>query len=400
MKALLDRALCDSMYRTLNEDTIFKYDEELKPLRSQICATLDRLRYAIAWINAHQDTPRGIKAPISLMTFMMFASEIKSSIENLRKCFGLQDVLFDKGKLESRKFFATTCLSAPLEICEKECPTDDDFFGYFRSLVFAHSTRVEQCKGLLKKCEVQYSPFIVQCGLKKYDSDDYVGVMIYSTEKDRDGKVLRVRFSDLKAYLKSRYDSLKLVLDMILKKIKSNREDWMKVVVDEKLSPLDQLKFMLVKFRERGQDELQWELRQIIDMLECPCSLRENSNNVERFRQEIIAVIPELVVCFKHLDFSGFFCITKRFTEHKIDQSRNCDYILQKIFECLDELDNPRRSGDLDDAEKQTLLEYDIEEVLNAFVGKWAKIDQSNMSYKEMKMLIALACYYEYGQTK
>ena len=80
MKDLLDDAVCNSLYDTLNNTNVFFYDEELKAKHSQVCAVLDRLRHATAWINTHQETPKGMDAPTGLMTFMMFASVVKDSI--------------------------------------------------------------------------------------------------------------------------------------------------------------------------------------------------------------------------------------------------------------------------------------------------------------------------------
>lgn len=390
MEPLLDKALCDSMYRTLNKTNVFKYNAELKAHHSQVCAVLDRLRYAVRWINNHQEAPQGKNASIGLMTFMMFASEIKSSIEGLRKDFKLTSTLFDSGHSDSRKFFKSVCQSDPLNISSDKCPTDDDFFQYFRSLVFAHSTKVDRPNFMLLSNEIQSCPFIINRSLKKYhdEPDDYVGVMIYSTEKYRDGKVLRVRFSDLKAYLKSRYDSLRLVLDKIKKIIKQSSKTWKLVKVDESLSPVDQLKFMCDKFQERCDDACKYEVQQIIDILESPCSLPENSDRVEMFRKEIISAVPQLVTCFRNLDRDTLHSIVYRFTDNGIDSSGENEYSLEKIFEYLD------------DPKNHDWAEVHIEMVAKDFIGKWVKIDQQLMSDKEIKMLITLSCYYEYGKCK
>ena len=78
---LLDETVCDEMYQALNETNVFHYDEQLRKSHLQVCAMLDRLRHATAWINSHQETPRGDTAPIVSMVFMMFASLVKDSIE-------------------------------------------------------------------------------------------------------------------------------------------------------------------------------------------------------------------------------------------------------------------------------------------------------------------------------
>ena len=388
MKDLLDQKVCDSMYDILNHTTIFQYDEDLKAKHSQVCAVLDRLRHAVSWVNRHLETPTGIHAPTQLMTFMMFASLIKDSIEKLRSDFGLSAVIFDKGRPESRQFFSSVCQREPLNISASECPTDDAFFQYFRSLVFAHSGKVEMSQEILRPGEVQYCPFIVERGLKQYanEPDDYVGVMIYSTEKDRDWKILRVRFTALKAYLKSRYESLGLILSKIEKKLKANRKAWTKIRVDLTLSPLGQLKFMRKEFEKRCEGIMADEVGRLIELFEAPCSLAENQARVVAYRNEIETSIPQLVKCFERLDYSGFIAIVDHFAEHEIDEARKLNYKLRKIFEYLNE------------ENRREWATCDIDMIAQDFAKKWVRIDQNLMADEELKMLITLACYNEYGR--
>ena len=388
MKDLLDQKVCDSMYDILNHTTIFQYDEDLKAKHSQVCAVLDRLRHAVSWVNRHLETPTGIHAPTQLMTFMMFASLIKDSIEKLRSDLGLSAVFFDKGRPESRQFFSSVCQREPLNISASEYPTDDAFFQYFRSLVFAHSGKVEMSQGILRPGEVQYCPFIVEHGLKEYanEPDDYVGVMIYSTEKDRNWKTLRIRFSILKAYLKSRYESLGLILSKIKKKIKADRKAWTKIRVDPTLSPLEQLKFMRKEFEHRCQGRMSYEVERLVELLEAPCSLSENQEYVDAYHKEIEKALPQLVKCFERLDYSGFIAIVDHFAEHEIDESRKLNYTLRKIFQYLNE--EGRREW----------VTCDIDMIAQDFVKKWVHLDQKGMTDNELKMLITLVCYNEYGR--
>jgi len=385
---LLDDALCDSMYSTLNDTNVFKYDEELKSKHSQVCAVLDRLRHATSWINSHPDTPTGVNAPTQLMTFMMFASVVKDSIQNLRRDFGLSSVIFDKGNPESRKYFSDVCFGEPLNIQMDDCPDDDAFFQYFRSLVFAHSGKIALSQGILRPGEVQYCPFIVEHGLKNYASepDDYVGVMIYSTEADRDWKTLRVRFSVLQEYVKSRYESLGLVLANIEAKIKSSRKAWIKVAVDPNLSPLEQLKFIQAEYVKRCDDWMAYEVGRLIELLESPNSLPENQDCVVAYRKEMEDAVPRLAECFTRLDHSGVIDIVDYFSEHEVDESLKLNYTLRKIFEYLN------------DADRREWATRDIDMIANDFAKKWVRIDQKVMPVAELKMLITLACFNEYGR--
>ena len=388
MPLLLDPTLCDSLYCLLNDTNVFQYDEKLKAKHSQVCAVLDRLRHATYWINTHQETPKGVNAPTLLMEFMMFASLIKTSIEELRDAFGLCDKLFNKNHPESRKFFASVCTGEPLNIPSNECPIDDAFFQYFRSLVFAHSGMIRHPLGILLPEEIQHCPYIVEHDLSDddNDSDDYIGVMVYSNVKDRDGKLLRIRFSTLKEYLKSRYESLGLVIKTIKKKVDNSTRVWKKVKVDENQSPLEQLRFMRDEFKGRCEDCLVYETQRFIAVLESPCSLEDNRSLVDKYKREICSFLPQLVSSFERLDYSMYVQIINHFTDNQIDKSRKINYTLQKIFEYIS---NPY---------KHDWAMRDVEMVANDFVGKWVKIDTRVMSDEEVKMLIMLACYYEYGQ--
>ena len=386
---LLDPSLCDAMFDALNNTNVFKFDEKLRQMHSQVCATLDRLRHATAWINSHPIMPSGHERPTGLMTFMMFASLVKTSIENLRKAFGLNATIFDSGHADSRKYFSDVCCSEPLNIPADKCPSDDAFFQYFRSLVFAHSDKVEESKGVLLPGEVQFSPYIVEKSLTRGepDSDDYVGVMIYSTDKKRDWKELRVRFSTLKAYLKSRYESLGLVLKMINRKIREAEKSWRNTKVDRTLSPLDQLKFMKSEFDKRFEYYLSLEVQALVSFLEVPCSLEKNRARVESFQCRIAEAVPRLADCFESLDSDAFVRETERFTNAQLDGLEQINYPLREISENLEK------------PEMYHSAVQDIETVCKVFAGKWVDIEPSVMGKEEIKMLLALACYYQDGRS-
>lgn len=382
---LLDETVCDEMYQALNETNVFHYDEQLRKSHLQVCAMLDRLRHATAWINSHQETPRGDTAPIVLMVFMMFASLVKDSIERLLKSFGLSATIFDKGHPDSRRFFAKICQEPPLSIPAADCPTDDDFFQYFRSLVFAHSAMVTKSQGILVPGEVQYCPFILKWVSKNItaDADDCVGVMVYSTVEKRNGKELRIPFSTLKAYVKSRYESLRLVQRMVVQKISKAEKEWKTVKVDKLLSPLDQLNFMLNELETRCETAICYELQILIGLLNAPCSIEKNHDCVELFRHEILQSVPRLVDYFETSDYECFVREIENFTNAQLDGRKQINYILRKVFE------------NLGNAEMRDCAILDIETVSKAFAGRWVEIDPSMMPNNEIEMLIRVACFFQ-----
>ena len=383
--ALLDETVCDEMYEALNETNVFHYDEQLRDKHLQVCAMLDRLRHATAWINSHQETPRGDTAPTMLMVFMMFASLVKDSIERLRKSFGLSATIFDEGHPDSRRFFAKVCQEPPLSIPSTDCPTDDEFFQYFRSLVFAHSAMVTMAQRILFQNEVQYCPYILKWVTKNKtaDTDDCVGVMVYSTVEKRNGKELRIPFSTLKAYVKSRYESLRLVRGMIVRKISEAEKAWRTIKVDKSLSPLDQLKFMMNELETRCETAICYDLQILIDSLDAPCSIEKNHACVELFRHEIIQSVPHLVDYFETPNYECFVREIENFTNAQLDGRERINYILRKIFE------------NLGNAEMRNCAVLDIETVSKAFAGRWVVIDPSMMPDNEIEMLIRAACFFQ-----
>ena len=389
-KPLLDPSLCDAMFDTLNNTNVFKFDEKLRQMHSQVCATLDRLRHATAWINSHQEVPRGRETATGLMMFMMFASLVKTSIENLRKAFGMDAPMFYGGHADSRKYFSDVCCREPLNIPQDKCPIDDAFFQYFRSLVFAHSDKVAKSKGVLLPGEVQFSPYIVEhsFAMGDADADDYVGVMIYSTDDKRDWKELRVRFSALTAYLKSRYDSLRLVLDMINRKIREAEKSWRDTKVDRTLSPLDQLKFMMSEFDKRFEYCLSLEVQELISCLEVPCSLEKNRARVESFRRQIVDAVSRLADCFESLDSDTFVRVADRFTNAQVDGDKKINYVLRQISENLHK------------PEMRSLAVQDIKTASDHFAGRWVEINPFIMPDEEIEMLLTVACFFQSGRNR
>ena len=96
--------------------------------------------------------------------------------------------------------------------------------------------------------------------------------------------------------------------------------------------------------------------------------------------------VPLLSKCFTMLDYSGVIDIVDHFAGHEIDESQKLNYFLHKIFEYLDSPD------------RREWATRDINVITRGFAKKWVHVDQNVMSDEELKMLITLACYYEYGK--
>ena len=76
-------------------------------------------------------------------------------------------------------------MSKPLNIEKHKCPTDDKFFEYLRSIMFAHPFETNRPKFFMKH-EIQYSPWVIanNPATKFRGIKDGVGVRIYSNKFD------------------------------------------------------------------------------------------------------------------------------------------------------------------------------------------------------------------------
>jgi hypothetical protein len=131
---------------------------------------------------------------------------------------------------------------------------------------------------------------------------------------------------------------------------------------------------------------MEYEVGRLIELLEAPCSIAENRDCVAEYRKDIENAVPRLVECFSALNYSDFIEIVDHFADYEVDESLELNYTLQKIFEYLN------------DPERREWATCDIDMVAQDFVGKWVKINQNIMSVLELKMLITIACYFEYGR--
>lgn len=388
--SLLDESLINEIYSFLNDTEIFSIREKFKIKHSRVCAVIDRLRISVPWINNHLEVPRGAKAPYRLPVFMMHASIVKSGVESLLKDFGLYNELHDVQKPVSKLYFREPLRESPLNINDSSCITDDDFFQYFRSLVFAHPQGVTSDKKIMRSGETQFCPFIVEQSLQYYASepDDYVGVMIYSTEQDRDFKTIRVRFVALLNYIKSRFEALKLLTNHLGRALKEEMVSWKRVAVNEDESPVNQLKFILAHLESRHANWPSYYTKEILSLLEAPCSCEDNEGVVMAFRETIIKRLPELVSAFKSLDYERYCTACDELIDHSIPDVLGVSYSVGKIFEYMD------------DSDRYEWVRHDLRIARESFVDKWVRIDFDSMTKEEIALLVTIACRKERMSTK
>ena len=128
MENLLDVKLCTSLRKVINETNIFAKDENESKKFNLICAVMDRFDSVVKYINENSNMP---KTENDFIEFMMFSCTIKDGVNYILKVLNLP-IKKDIG------IFKRVYQRRPLNVPKDKVVTDDDFFDYFRSLVFAH----------------------------------------------------------------------------------------------------------------------------------------------------------------------------------------------------------------------------------------------------------------------
>lgn len=382
MDMLLDPSICIKFRETINQSSLFISDETYKVHYNLFCAVMDRLDTSIGYINNHLEPP---KTEEDFLSFLMFSCMVTDGVKLVLSSIDIQSDFDDEKKEESCKFFKETCLGFPLNILKEECPTDDKFFEYIRSVAFAHPFNTNRPK-FFKKDEIQYSPWVIAnkriMGLRGIS--DGIGVRLYSNMFDGVQDLI-FSFDILKNYLRSRYEQLEKATNKLNEILHEKEKEWKTQKVNRSLSPIDTLKKIADILQSRYESTS--NLDEAILFLEYMHTKPENSEAISAYRQAIIKRIPDLCDATDSLDYEKLEDILSgilRAKPKKMYPSAN--YHLEKIYTYLHEENNP------------TNIAYGLhmaELFANEFARQWVRIIPDEMSYKEIQLLVSAACYLE-----
>ncbi|MDR5659875.1 hypothetical protein RH915_10275 [Serpentinicella sp. ANB-PHB4] len=382
MGEFLDTELCENFRKAINEEDIFIYDKEYKEHYNLICAVMDRLDKSVSYLNKNANPP---KTEESLLFFIMYSCMILDAVKQLLKSLDIPNVYSVKNK-DSYTFFKEVCINAPLSIPEDDCPTDDKFFEYFRSLSMAHPFETSRPK-FFRKNEIQYSPWVITnsalSGLRGVN--DGIGVRIYSNQFE-ETQDLMFSFNILKEYINSRFILMKEATEKVYQIIYNKRTEWKKEKVAIDLSPIVTLENIVEMLENRYQDSSIVELA--IKILNCTLTEQTNMNIVLKYQKHITDLIPDLIDAVEELDYEKLSNILGSilYAQPKISH-KMLHYQLEKIFSYLND-------GD----ELSTNYACGIKQVQafsNEFAKKWVIINTSKMNGGEIKLLVRVACYFE-----
>lgn len=229
----LNTDLVGELREAINSSPIFWKDEKYHSFYNQVCAVMDRLRTAVDYVNKHRYYPKSEEKFICFMAFACMIIDAPKMLAKKINTFVSEQGISEeyKVKLLSKKdkvLFKDICMKAPFNMTEQECPTDDEFFEFFRSITFAHPYNTNR---LFKKLGNQVSPWInvynrssFLIGLK-----GFIDIKMYSDLRDKNNNSnhsISVSFNDLKEYIKLRYENLKLITQWIENEVLRNKSIW------------------------------------------------------------------------------------------------------------------------------------------------------------------------------
>ena len=139
-KKFFETSLIHDFREVINSSAVFSDVPEYKHFWNLICVLLDRLDSAANYLNKHSEQP---KTEEEFIIYLMFASMLKDGIylfhENI---YGVKPKT-----IEYKKWFKNAHDYSGLIFNDNNCPTDDVFFEYLRSLTFAHPFQTDKRKG-------------------------------------------------------------------------------------------------------------------------------------------------------------------------------------------------------------------------------------------------------------
>lgn len=378
METFLDHKIHETLRENINATDIFFRDESQKPHFNLFCAVMDRVSTCVTFLNKHSIYPANEEA---FIMFMVFGCMLRDATYEMLKKLGINlNETVSQGN--SYQYFRDICRTYPFNLSEDNLLTDDQFFAYFRSLVFAHPCETSRAK-CIKNGEVQYSPFvIVRNDLSNIE--DPVGVRVYSTKSVNMFDII-FSFSLLKEYINSRYRLLSVASERIQSIITEKQSIWKEHKVNRNLSAPEILKDIINILKERCENYDYMELA--LSYLETQTNLSDNRDSVEKFHQAIINALPNICNAIDDYDTnSAFQIIGEIVCVYPDKMHENANYELEKIFCNLNEYCDKGK------------IEWGLrmaEHFSQKFAKKWVSIQPKNMNFNEIKLLTATACYLE-----
>jgi|GEM_PF-3050153 hypothetical protein len=383
-KTFLDLKRLSRFREAVNKTEIFYHSSEEKHNWNLICAVMDRLGSAAEFLNRSD-----IKTEEDLICFFVFTDIIYSCITELFKTLHLDYKLKDDSSC-----FNKTDL-------EGSAVSDDLFMKYIRSLSYAHSLGAREGRKFIKKGETQYSPWVI-CNYPF--EKGVVGVRLYSsvTGDSWDGlRDILFSLSDLRKYVKMRFDQISLARIEIEKRVQRQKEAWGKRKINREGTTTDVLNDISLVLKERYEDGPCLLLDDAIDVFSIRSSDPRNDRVIEKYRRYIASTIPQVCDMVDAVNEDALndceFC--KAVTPDIPEIYNGIGYQLEKIYSYLtdDEAHGQKFRKEMLESGPQTDSDLawgfvQLSHFKERFSDKYVQIDYS-MPYPEIRLLVKVAIF-------
>ena len=371
MNEFLNSKLVQDLRDVINKTDIFIKDPIEKEKFNLICAIMDRFDSSINFLNENQTFP---KSENDFINFLVHVSIIRDGINNVFEVLRLE--IKNDNKIFEQYY------KRDLPNINKEI-NDDKFYEYFRSLAFAHPFVTNRSiPNVIDKTEIQYSPYVLTNLGYLWKDKNAVGIEVYSNR--RNSFSISFPFEKLKEYVKWKYEMIVDIISEFEKIINRKEKIWREHKVKKNLSDIETLKDIKIILEERciNIDEI----NELMAYLTCECSLKENYESVEKFKNAIKDVIPKIcnaIDNYKH----EVYDVVRDILYPRPKAHQMMYYQIEKIYSCLND--------DYGDVEWGLIQ---AEAFANEFAKKWVTINPRSMNFDEIKLLTGVACYLEYKE--
>ena len=381
-----------SIHKVIDESNVHRYDKNLSEQFNLICAMIDRLHDAIICLNNITEAP---KTDDALLLCLMHSCVIHAAVKEVHIALGLKYKYDGTAGNCEYKYFRPVVSDAMLRLApDKDFPTDEKFFEFFRSLAFAHPLKTNRSK-FLEKDEVRYSPFVINASgpVVEGESEPMIGVRVYSN-KWNDINDLYFPFRTWMNFIRDRYELLKGISTHIKEIVLRKKEEWKKNKINRKLQSRELLEEIVKCLETRHVHaavlDTAKEALEYYAISADSFSIK-TQESVMRYRKVIESVLRALCDAIDRLDYEVFMDVLDPIVNPDVPNDNKYNlvgYKLEKIFNCL---------GDADES-RVRWARTQLKSFSEGFAKKWVDIDLNHVSDAESKLLVIVSCFLEFSQ--
>lgn len=376
--AFFEVDFCGNLRALVNATNVFYMNDQEKTLWNMLCAMMDRVDESTKSLNRYENCPKNID---DFMLFMMHSCIIKDATKKVLEAVGIN---YYKISCSLPRCFWDVCKGQPFNLSDDEIPTDDKFFEYIRSLVFAHP--LETSRSIVAKRgmnEVHYAAGVILDDFYSGQKDS-VSILVYSNVRKESLKIV-IKFELLKQYIRYQYGILEKVLQRYEKQKNEFENSFKKLKVDRTGSVVDILldikRIENLRYHETG------EIDDLISLMSVKPDTDKNQNSLSQVQCKFEEILNNFCDAIDGMDYELSYQILQNILyKHPKRMHEGAHYELEKIFSYLHE-----------DAywTDQIWGKQMAANFAKGFASKWVDIDVNKMSFDEIKVLTTVACYLE-----